>query len=381
MSYELVNEFPHELLLSDQDSCISLYQPTHRHGPENQQDLIRYKNLIQTIEKSLSEKMDTKNIEDRMKPFYELGEDREFWQHAGEGLAIFATEDQCIVYRLQRPVEEFAIVAESFHIKPLIRVFQSADRYHLLGLDRKEFALFEGNRYHLEQVELSPQIKNTIEDALGEDYVEKLITTGGSGPRGQAVYHGFGSKQDVIGKVTEKFFRVVDKEVLENYSKPMELPMHLVALDEYHTFFINMSKNPYLQQEGVKADYTSMDLSELRDAAWEILEPLYIERTRSLVEQFENARAKDEGSDDLAQVARAATEGRIHRVLIESDRIHPGRVSIESGELVEASLDNPEIDDVLDDIAELVFKQQGEVVVIPKERMPSDTGVAAIYRY
>jgi len=136
MSYELVNEFPHELLLSDQDSCISLYQPTHRHGPENQQDLIRYKNLIQTIEKSLSEKMDTKNIEDRMKPFYELGEDREFWQHAGEGLAIFATEDQCIVYRLQRPVEELAIVAESFHIKPLIRVFQSADRYHLLGLDR-----------------------------------------------------------------------------------------------------------------------------------------------------------------------------------------------------------------------------------------------------
>lgn len=382
MSYELVNVFPHDVLLSSEETfCISLYQPTHRHGPENQQDLIRYKNLIQTIEKSLSEKMDTKTIETRMKPFYDFAEDREFWQHAGEGLAMFATADQCIVYRLQRPVDELGIVADSFHIKPLIRVFQSADRYHLLGLDRKEFALFEGNRYQIEEVELSPDIKNTVEKALGDDYVEKLVSTGGSGPRGQAVFHGFGSKQDVIGKVTEKFFRVVDKEVLDYYSKPMELPVHLVALDEYHTFFQGMSKNPYLQKEGVKADYTSMNLTELRDAAWKVLEPLYIERTRSLVEQFETARAKDEGSDDLAQVARAATEGRISRVLIESDRIYPGRVSVDSGELIEASIDNPEIDDVLDDIAELVFKQQGEVIVIPKERMPSDTGVAAIYRY
>ncbi len=124
-----------------------------------------------------------------------------------------------------------------------------------------------------------------------------------------------------------------------------------------------------------------MSLTELKDAAWEVLEPIYLEKTRLLVDQFEIARSKDEGSDDIAQVARAATEGRISQVLIESDRIHPGYVDVESGELYDGDLINPEIDDVLDDIAELAFKQQGEVVVVPKERMPSDTGVAAIYRY
>lgn len=381
MKYEIVNVFPDDLLLSNQESSISLYQPTHRHGPENQQDLIRFKNLLQIIKKSLRDKYDQATIEKRMKPFYDLEANREFWQHAGEGLAMFASENKCIVYRLQRPVEAYAVVANSFHIKPLIRVFQSADRYHLLGLGQKEFSLFEGTRYGIQQVDLDPEIKSTVNDALGEDYVEKLVTTGGSGPRGQALFHGFGSKQDVIDNVTEKFFRVVDKEVLDYYSRPMELPVYLVALDQYHSYFQKMSKNPFLQKEGIKIDYTSMDLAELQNAAWEVLEPLYIERTRKLVEKFENARAKDEGSDDIVQVAHAATEGRISRVLLESERIYPGKVDITSGKLTEADINNPEIDDVLDDIAELVFKQQGEVVVVPKDRMPSDTGVAAIYRY
>ena len=77
MSYKIVNVFPDELLLTNQESSISLYQPTHRHGPDNQQDLIRFKNLIKKIEKSLAEKHDKQTIEKRMKPFYDFENDRE----------------------------------------------------------------------------------------------------------------------------------------------------------------------------------------------------------------------------------------------------------------------------------------------------------------
>lgn len=381
MSYEIVNTFPNYLLLSGKESCISLYQPTHRHGPENQQDLIRFKNLTQKIEASLNEKYDKETVEKRMKPFNDFARDRNFWQHAGEGLAMFASDDQCIVYRLQRSVDELAVVADSFHIKPLVRIFQSADRYHLLGLDRQEFSLFEGTRYGIEQIDLDPEVQSTVKEALGDDYKQKLITTGASGPGGHARMHGLGSKKDVIDTHTKKFFRIVDKEVLDYYSREMKLPIYLVALDQYHTPFQEISKNPFLRETGIKMDYASMNLSELRKKSWEVLEPLYIERTRLLVEQFENARAKDEGSDDIAQVVRAATEGRVSQVLIESDRIHPGWIEVSTGELHDTKSDKPGTDDVLDDIAELVFKQQGDVVVLPKERMPSDTGVAAIYRY
>ena len=44
-------------------------------------------------------------------------------------------------------------------------------------------------------------------------------------------------------------------------------------------------------------------------------------------------------------------------------------------------LSDPEMDDVLDDLAELVLRMKGDVVVVPAERMPSTTGAVAIYRY
>ena len=43
---------------------------------------------------------------------------------------------------------ELAVVAESFHVKPLIRILESADRYHVLGLNRQQIKLLEGNREH-----------------------------------------------------------------------------------------------------------------------------------------------------------------------------------------------------------------------------------------
>jgi len=37
--------------------------------------------------------------------------------------------------------------------------------------------------------------------------------------------------------------------------------------------------------------------------------------------------------------------------------------------------------DVLDDLGALARKMGGKVVILPAERMPTETGIAAIYRY
>ena len=377
MMYEIVNDFPNEILNAKEVPFISLYQPTHRHRPENKQDLIRFKNLIQEMENSLKQKYPKKEIGQIMKPFYVLAEDRIFWNHTLDGLAIFRAGDQCVVYNLQRPVEELVVVSDSFHIKPLIRIFQSADRYHLLGLNRNEFTLYEGNRYGFEKVEMEPGTATTIKEVVGDEYTKPNLNTSG----GTGIFHGHGSKRDEIDKDTEKFFRYVDRFVLENYSRPSGLPLILVALSEHHSLFQSISHNPLLMKEGIKTAYDALDIDTLRENVWESIEPLYLEKTKVLVDSYEMARSKFLGSDDLAQIARAALENNISTLLIEADRIIPGKINLETGELIRGELNDPDIDDLLDDFAEMVFKNKGEVVVLPKERMPSDTGAAAIYRY
>lgn len=382
MLYEIINDFPNEILnVESQGPYISLYQPTHRQSSEIKQDIIRFKNLVKKLEESLKLEYPKREIAAILKPLYVLAEDNEFWLHNYDGIAILMVDEECVVCKLQRKVEEMALVSDSFYIKPLIRKFQSSDGYQLLGLNRKEFKLFEGNRYALDEVELPGDIPRTIKDVLGDEYTESYLKAASYGGRDRAMFHGHGSKKDEIQINIERFFRFVDRIVLDRYSRPSKLPLILVALPEYHTPFKNLSHNPYLMEEGIKVDFDSLSLNELRERAWEQMESVYLTRTKELIDRFENARSQFLGSDDLAQIARAALENRVDTILVEDNRVIPGKINPDTNQIEEGNLEDPIVGDVLDDLAEMVFKSKGEVVVLPKERMPTSTGAAAIYRY
>ncbi len=106
--------------------CLSLYQPTHRHYPENQRDLISYGNLVKVLEATLLQKYTRSEIQCLIAPFNDLADNRDFWNHILNGLAVLSSRNFFRVYRLQRPVAEMAIVADSFHIKPLLDIPQKA---------------------------------------------------------------------------------------------------------------------------------------------------------------------------------------------------------------------------------------------------------------
>ena len=53
----------------------------------------------------------------------------------------------------------------------------------------------------------------------------------------------------------------------------------------------------------------------------------------------------------------------------------------DAGSIEKGDLTNPEVDDLLDDLGELVTKMGGKVMIIPHEKMPTKTGVAGLFRY
>jgi hypothetical protein len=173
----------------------------------------------------------------------------------------------------------------------------------------------------------------------------------------------------------------VDRAVLESYSKPSGLPLLLAALPEHHHLFHQISQNPFLIEGGIRVNVDSLSIEELRVLAWQSIEPRYQARLTSLCEEFEQARAKGVGRDNLAQVAEASIFGRVATLLIEADRQIAGRLNGATGRVEQASPEDPDVHDLLSDLGEVVVKKGGEVVVVPAERMPSRTGLAATYRY
>ena len=364
--------------------CLSLYQPTHRRHPDNQQDPIRFRHLVKALETSLLQQHKADAIRDLLAPFEALAQDHDFWNHTQDGLAVLGAPGLLRVFSLRRPVGELAVVADSFHTKPLRQALQSTDRYQVLALSRDLLQLFEGDRHSLDAVALAEGVPATMDAALGDERTEPRSTVspyGGIGGGHGAMHHGHGGKKDEIDSDAERFFRAVDRAVLEHHSRPSGLPLMLAALPEHHHRFRALSHNPFLMAGGLMVDPQSLAPDALCQRAWEVVAPLQEAQQAAWREAYAAAAAKGLGSEDLSQVARAAVAGRVATLLIEAERQVTGRIDGSTGRIDPAELGNPRADDVLDDLGALVEKMGGQIHVLPADRMPCRSGVAASFRH
>jgi hypothetical protein len=209
---------------------------------------------VKELEASLRQKYPAVETRLLLEPFEALAHDHDFWNHTLDGLAVLGGPGLFRVFRLQRPVAELAVVADSFHTKPLRRFLQSVDRYQVLGLSLQKIQLFEGNRDALDEIDPAPGVPRTITEALGDELTEPHQTVASLRRRRRGstpMHHGHGGKKDEVDNDAERFFRAVDRAVLEHHSRPSGLPLILAALPEHHHLFHRVSHNPFLMAEGL----------------------------------------------------------------------------------------------------------------------------------
>jgi len=377
-----------QLLKHRDGPCLSLYQPTHRSFPERQQDPIRFKQLVKQLEESLKQQGHAEQARSLLEPFHALIDNNDFWNHNLDGLAAFAAKDYFQVYRLQRSVPEMAVANARMHLKPLVRIAQSTDRFQILCLSRDSVRLFEGNRDALDEVHLHEAVPKTLADALGGDLTEK----GQSGfPQGYSrasergdpmqVEAGGSGKQAEIDRDRDRYFREVDRAIIEHHSRASGLPLILAALPEQQPHFRRISHNENLLPEGIEIGQSTLSLQELREKSWMVMQPRYLKRLGGLLDQFGASHGQGLASDQLEDIGQATRQGRVATLLVEAERQIPGHVDRNDGTATAANEDEVNTPDLLDELTIWTLEQGGDVVVVPTERMPTGTGAAAIYRF
>lgn len=212
--------------------------------------------------------------------------------------------------------------------------------------------LVEGDRNALDAVALAADVPQTMTAALGDERTEPHTTMssrGGIGGGHMAMHHGQGGKKDDIDGAAERFFRAVDRAVLEHHSRPSGLPLMLAALPEHHHLFREVSHNPFLM-----ASPQGLTPDALWQRAWDVVAPQLEAQRSAWGDAYAAAAAKGLGSEDLSQVTRAAVAGRVATLLIAVERQVPGRIDASTGRIDPAELDNPRVDDVLNELGALV---------------------------
>lgn len=366
-----------ELLATHQAPCVSIYFPTMRAEVPQDQNDAHFRGLLDNAQQMLEAKYQKDQWQPVIERLQNLPE-----QYFGEGprdaVAVFASQDFDRVIDLQRPVDELVIVADSFHVKPLIRTMQFGDRFSVLCFGIQNVRVAEGNQYQLSDVPVRNLPKGIHEASLQEN------TRANSGGRGAGAppLHAEPAPDQIQTMQLEPFMKLIDQRVWENYSRDRHLPMVVIADPQHLGNFLAATKNPYMLEQGVAINPNGLDGERLRAEAWKIIEPRYREEIKRLQDQFHIARSQQKGSDAIPDVAEAAAVGRVGTLLVDADRQVPGVLHRESGVIEPPSNTHTRGgDDVLDDLAEMVLRMDGQVYVLPHDQMPTDAGVAAMYRY
>ena len=378
------DELMQELLAPQEGPCVSIYVRQERATRDLDKNRIAFKSALKEATDELAKSYAGDQAADGIvADLALLDQDEAFWANQFETLAVLAAPGKRYTLRLGRELGQTVAVADSFHLKPLIRHQQSAGRYQVLCLTRKSVRLLEGDGSRIEEVPLHRLVPQTLVEALGGELDDQHLTVASYGGLQSASVHGQKDKSDEDDKDIERYFRAVDKAIWEHHSRPAKVPLILAAVTGYHDTFQKVSKNTNLLKAGIKVNPDSVDVTNqrLREEAQAIFEPERQAKVDKALEDFGSAVAQKQGSSDLHEVATAAAGGRIQRLILSADKQVGGTLDTTTGEVLFKDIDDPDVDDLLDDVAEQVLRTKGEVLVVPGEMHPQDSGVAAIYRY
>ncbi|APQ13847.1 hypothetical protein BJP27_20980 [Pseudomonas oryzihabitans] len=368
--------------------CLSLYLPTERAFPQREQNVIRFKNLLRTVEADVRQRFPEADTTALLAPLTALIDDADFWNHPRGGLIILRDRDHLHLLKVAGGVPETAMVNHHFHLQPLLQLAQTTGRYQVLCLSRDHARLFEGSRDNLVELELAEGVPRTLEEALGTDLTEGDQRGlpqgfGRASERGDAMQHNAGgiSKHDEQNVDRERYFLALDRALTREHSQPSKLPLLLAALPEHQAVFRRISNNPLLLAEGLAGDPGPLDNDTLREKAWAVMEPHLDRHLGELLDTYAQRQGQGLASDRLEEIGGAVLDARVATLLVEADRRIPGHLDFDRRLLVPSDPAGANTEDLLDELSLQTLQQGGQVLVLPRERMPGKTGAAAIYRF
>lgn len=372
--------------------AVSIFLPTEVAGREVRQNPLRLKNLMKQAGDQLERRgLGGPEAERRLAPADALLDDAEFWNRQGDGLALFLGDGVTWRWRLPRPFSQRVVADQQFYLIPLFPVVADDARFFVLALSPKSIRLLECTRCSQFERRI-PDLPETFEEIRRHWDVQSQLQyhTGaapGEAAAGRAadraaVFHGQGAGGDDADRkigLTE-CCRVVEKQVGRVLAEE-RAPLVLACDDNLLGIYREVNRYSRLPETPLNGSPDDIKPEELRRRAWTVVEPeVEAPKSRARV-AFGEAAAKDRGSDQLDQVLPAAAEGRVDTLLVAEEAECWGRFD-PAGRQVHVGASEAGGDRELCNLAALdTFTRGGRVVVMPGEEMPSDSPLAAVFRY
>ncbi len=369
-----------DLVQKQTGPCLSLFMPAVRIGAEIQQNPIRFRNLLKKAEDALAvHGLRPPDVKAFLEPVQSATGGARFWTNWSDGLALFRSRDLFRLYVLPLIFTELVTVGERFHVKPLLPLLGSEQRFFLLALSQKEVRFFEGSRVGIRERALE-NAPRSLEAALKYDEPEKQIRfrSRGGAETAPGSPHGVGTdnaKDDIL-----KFFRLIDRG-LRDLLREEKAPLVLAGVDYLFPIYRDANTYPFLMNEGVAGNPEGAAAEDLHRQALSILQPYYEKAEHDAIAQYRQSSGTGLAATDIREICPAAAHGRVGILLVAAGRQRWGVFNPETDAVDLHAEMEPGDEDLLDLAAIQTFFNGGAVHILPPGKIPGEEDLAAVYRY
>jgi len=364
--------------------CISLLMPTTRAA--GQQDKIRWRGLVREASERLqAQGMKPRLAEEALRSARELLDDVPFWLNVSQGLAGFISADSKRIFRLPFPLRERVVVAQHFHVKPMLPLLAGEDKFYVLSLSQKHVRLLRATPYAAEEVPLRG-IPGNMEEALhyGGEVKARMQgfhthpSRGGPAGRQEKITHGQGVGVEDAKEGLLEYFQQVDRGLHRHLNRE-QAPLVVAAADFLLPIYRRANTYPHLLEEGIEGHPDRLSVQQLQQRAWPVAEPYFRRKLESLSALYRQLAGTGRTANQLPEVLRAAFEGKIQHLFVSLRDDCWGRcaTAAENVEVHETPL--PGDEDLLNLAAVFTLQHKGAVYALDPERLPDDSPLSAIY--
>jgi Bacterial archaeo-eukaryotic release factor family 3 len=370
-------------LVEKQDGAhISIYLRTHEPGEDVHKDIIKLKNMLREAEQQLAtENRRSPDVLRMFEPAEHLLVDTRFWQPYKHGIGLFIARDFFEYYHVPWTREDLLIVAQTFHVKPLLPLLLRGG-FYLLALSQKNVRLFEGSRSELNEIDPPQGVPRNIIEALRDEDFQSRLQHHSTRAGGTAVlagsYHGQGAEVFHPDERLFHFYRKIDhglRPLLNSSQKPLVL----LGLDENVPIYERANTYPNLLREAVSGSADEIYVSEIHEKAWGVVEPYYLQEQEQVADRYHESVGTGKTSEKVEEIVSAAEIGRVDQLFVAIGEQCWGKRDGDHA-TVHAEQQPGDID-LLDYASIHTFLNSGTVHAVDRAKVPGRGIAAALMRY
>jgi len=361
--------------------CVSIFMPTHRGG--GKEDPIRWRVHVGAAEKHLvATGLRPSAAHELLEPARHLLEDASFWKHQCDGLAFFLAPQFLRLYRLPLAFADLVVVADRFHVKPLLPLVSSNGRFYVLALSQHGVRLLQGTRDRVSEVDLQGVPRSLAEALLSHEAKEPVSFYGrrageGAGSWG-GIFHGHGVGIDDPKDELLHFFQQIDRG-LHPLLSAERAPLVVAAVEYLIPIYRNANTYPHLLEVGIEGNPDRLSSKELHDLAWAVLQPHFQEAQRKAAALYEQLAGTGRTASDLKQVVPAASQGEVETLFVALGRERWGRFNADTGGVEEHDRLETGDEDLLNLAAIFTLAHGNTVYSVEPGQLSEGSLVAAVF--